>query len=39
MGRKITVRTDVLEVEIDSLGGTIAHVNLLAYPVSNDKAR
>ena len=36
-GRKVTVRTDVLQVEIDSLGGTISRVDLLAYPVANDK--
>ena len=36
-GRKITVRTDVLQVEIDTLGGTISRVELLAYPVANDK--
>ena len=36
-GRKITVTTDVLSVQIDSLGGTIAGVDLLSYPVSNDK--
>ena len=36
-GRKITVRTDVLRVEIDTLGGTISRVELLAYPVANDK--
>lgn len=36
-GRKIRVTTDVLAVEIDTLGGTIARVNLRSYPVSNDK--
>ena len=36
-GRKIRVTTDVLEVEIDTLGGTIARVDLRSYPVSNDK--
>ena len=36
-GRKIRVTTDVLAVEIDTLGGTIARVDLRSYPVSNDK--
>ena len=36
-GRKIRVVTDVLAVEIDTLGGTIAQVDLRSYPVSNDK--
>ena len=36
-GRTITVRTDVLDVEIDTLGGTISRVELLAYPIANDK--
>ena len=35
-GRKIRVVTDVLEVEIDTLGGTIAGVDLRSFPVSND---
>ena len=35
--RTITVRTDVLQVEIDTLGATISRVDLLAYPVANDK--
>ena len=35
--RKILVSTDVLAVEIDTQGGTIAGVDLRAYPVSNDK--
>ena len=35
-GRKIRVTTDVLEVEIDTVGGTIAGVDLRSYPVSND---
>ena len=35
--RKITVTTDVLSVQIDTLGGTIAGVDLLSYPISNDK--
>ena len=35
--RKIRVTTDVLAVEIDTLGGTIARVDLRSYPVSNDK--
>ena len=38
-GRKITVTTDVLVAEIDSLGGTISRVDLRAYPVSNDRPR
>ncbi len=36
-GRKIKVTTDVLAVEIDTRGGTIARVDLRSYPVSNDK--
>ena len=36
-GRKVRVTTDVLEVEIDTLGGTIARVDLRSYPVANDK--
>ena len=36
-GRKIRVTTDVLAVEIDTLGGTISGVDLLSYPVSHDK--
>ena len=36
-GRKIKVTTDVLAVEIDTLGGTISGVDLLSYPVSHDK--
>ena len=36
-GRKIRVTTDVLSVQIDTLGGTIAGADLLSYPVSNDK--
>ena len=36
-GRKIRVVTDVLAVEIDTRGGTIAQVDLRSYPVSNDK--
>ena len=35
-GRKIRVTTDVLEVEIATVGGTIAGVDLRSYPVSND---
>ena len=35
--RKIRVTTDVLAVEIDTLGGTIAGVDLRSYPVSNDR--
>ena len=38
-GRKIKVTTDVLAVEIDTRGGTIARVDLRSYPVSNDKRR
>ena len=37
IGRKVSVRTDVLRVEIDSLGGTITRVELLTYPVATDK--
>ena len=36
-GRKIRVTTDVLAVEIDTRGGTIARVDLRSYPVSNDR--
>ena len=36
-GGMIRVTTDVLDVEIDTLGGTITQVNLRSYPVSNDK--
>ena len=36
-GRTIRVITDVLEVQIDTLGGTIARVDLRSFPVSNDK--
>ena len=36
-GGKIRVTTDVLEVEIDTVGGTIAGVDLRSYPVSNDR--
>ena len=35
--RKVRVTTDVLAVELDTLGGTITRVELLSYPVSNDK--
>ena len=35
--RRVRVTTDVLAVEIDTLGGTIAGVDLRAYPVSNDR--
>ena len=36
-GRKIKVTTDVLAVEIDTLGGTVTGVDLLSYPVSTGK--
>ena len=36
-GRKIRVTTDVLAVEIDTRGGTIARADLRSYPVSHDK--
>ena len=36
-GQKIRVTTDVLAVEIDTRGGTIARADLRSYPVSNDK--
>ena len=36
-GRKIKVTTDVLAVEIDTLGGTVAGVDLRSYPVSTDR--
>ena len=35
-GRKISVTTDVLAVEIDTRGGTISRVDLRTYPVSHD---
>ena len=35
-GRKISVTTDVLGVEIDTRGGTVSRVDLRSYPVSND---
>ena len=34
---KIRVTTDVLAVEIDTLGGTIARADLRSYPVANDQ--
>ncbi|MCB1757358.1 MAG: membrane protein insertase YidC, partial [Gammaproteobacteria bacterium] len=34
---KISVETDVLQVEIDSLGGTVSTVKLKKYPVSIDQ--
>ncbi|HFD92591.1 MAG TPA: membrane protein insertase YidC [Gammaproteobacteria bacterium] len=36
-GQRIRVRTDVLDVEIDTVGGDIRQVDLLAYPVSADE--
>ena len=36
-GGKIRVTTDVLAVDIDTLGGTITGVDLRAYPVSHDR--
>ena len=36
-GRKIRVATDVLTVEIDTRGGTVAGADLRSYPVSNDR--
>ncbi|MEW5754860.1 MAG: membrane protein insertase YidC [Pseudomonadota bacterium] len=33
-GQRIRVITDVLEVELDSVGGDVRHARLLAYPVS-----
>ena len=36
-GRKIRVATDVLTVEIDTRGGTVAGVDLRSYPISNDR--
>ncbi len=35
--RKVRVVTDVLVVDIDTVGGTIASVDLRSYPVSNDR--
>ena len=36
-GGKIRVTTDVLDVEIDTRGGTIGRVALRSYPITNDK--
>ncbi len=36
-GRRIRVATDVLDIEIDTLGGTITRADLRSYPVSTDK--
>ncbi len=36
-GQRIRVSTDVLQVEISSVGGDLRRVDLLAYPVAADK--
>ena len=36
-GRRIRVTTDLLDVEIDSIGGDIRQADMLAYPVAVDK--
>lgn len=35
-GERIHIRTDLLSVEIDTLGGTITQVDLLEYPISKE---
>lgn len=36
-GQRIRVKTDVLDVEIDTMGGDLRKADLLAYPVKVDK--
>jgi YidC/Oxa1 family membrane protein insertase len=36
-GQRVQVRTDLLAVEIDTLGGDVRKVDLLTYPVSADQ--
>ncbi len=36
-GAIITVRTDVLELQISTRGGTLVHATLLGYPVEKDR--
>jgi YidC/Oxa1 family membrane protein insertase len=36
-GKRIHVQTDLLDVEIDTVGGDLRKVSLLAYPVAVDK--
>ncbi len=36
-GQRVTVETDVLRVEIDTVGGDVRRVELLGYPVSVDQ--
>ena len=36
-GQRVKVRTDVLDLEIDTVGGDLREVDLIAYPVSIDK--
>jgi len=38
-GQRIHVRTDVYDLEIDSVGGDIRRVDLLNYPVAADKPK
>lgn len=38
-GQRIHVRTDVYDVEIDSVGGDVRRVDLLKYPVATDKPK
>ena len=37
VARSITVRTDVLDVEISAVGGTLQRAKLLRYPVAKDR--
>jgi YidC/Oxa1 family membrane protein insertase len=36
-GERISIETDLMKIEIDSLGGDLRRVDLKAYPVSSDK--
>lgn len=36
-GKRVYVQTDVLKVEIDTVGGDLRKINLITYPVSVDK--
>ncbi len=38
-GQRIRVSTDVLQVEISSVGGDLRRIDLLAYPVAADKPK
>jgi len=37
-GKKIKVITDLLDIEIDTIGGTITRVDLLDYPISKEQS-